>query len=495
MDFSRLRLTILTDAVVAVTPEGTLTYWSDEAELLFGYTALEALGRPLLDLIVPPNYREEARHNLAATLEQGSSRLDTVRHRKDGSLLHVSVRAAQVPDGDTGTMHVVYSHRDVAIRTPGAPPATLDGQFRDLLESMPDGIVMVDAEGRIVLANGQAETLFGYDRNQLVGHRVETLLPHRYRDAHILHRTRFVAQPRVRTMGAGLELFGQRRDGSEFPVEISLSPLHTPKGTLVMSAVRDITARREVERSLREKNVELVNANLAKDRFLAGMSHELRTPLNAIIGFTGTMLMRLPGPLTPEQEKQLRTVQSSARHLLELINTILDLSKIEVGKMDVFPERFHLERVMDEVCAVIAPIAKAKDILVRKHLADDMETVTLDLQKFKQVLYNLLTNAVKFTENGGYVDIVATLYDDTRLQLDVRDTGIGIRPEDLDKLFVEFQQLDGFAARSREGTGLGLVLTRKLVELQGGSITARSEPGRGTTFTVVLPLQLEVPGP
>lgn len=616
MDFAALRLDTLADAVVAVTPDGTLSYWSANAERLFGYSVAEALGRSLGELIVPRAYLDECLRSLATTLTQGTAALDTVRNRQDGSLLRVSIRTAPIRDEVTGTTYIICSHRELEQIARSPPEAVLDVQFRDLLESMPDGIVMVDAAGRIVLANRQAEALFGYGHGRLAGNPIEILLPERFRDGHVRHRAGFVDQPRVRTMGAGLELFGQRQDGSEFPVEISLSPLHTPGGTLVMSAVRDITVRkkaerkfrdlleaapdaivitdrdgcmilvnsqveklfgygrgellgrpiemlipprfrdnhpghrsryfqdlrvrpmgpgfelygmrndgtefpveislspleteegvlvssairdityrREVERSLREKNVELVNANLAKDRFLAGMSHELRTPLNAIIGFTGTMLMRLPGPLTPEQEKQLRTVQSSAKHLLELINTILDLSKIEVGKMEVFPERFYLERVVDEVCAVIAPMAKAKNILLRKHLDPAVEAVTLDQQKFKQVLYNLLTNAVKFTGNDGYVDIVGTLDADERLELHVRDTGIGIRPEDMNRLFVEFQQLDGFAARMHEGTGLGLVLTRKLVELQGGSIAVHSEPGRGTDFTVVLPLRLEVDPP
>jgi PAS domain S-box-containing protein len=378
---------------------------------------------------------------------------------------------------------------------PGVGGEYLSTSLAELLESMPDGIIIVDASGHVVLATQQGAALFGYSRNELLGQPIEVLLPERFRAGHFGHRSAFTAQPRVRAMGAGLELFGLRKDGSEFPVEISLSPLNSPEGRLVVSAIRDISDRKEVERQLREKNVALMSANLAKDRFMAGMSHELRTPLNAIIGFTGTMLMRLPGPLTPEQEKQLRTVQTSAKHLLGLINDILDLSKIEVGKMELFPETFMLDRAIDEVCGVITALAKAKEIEIRKILAPGLQAVTLDQQKFKQVLYNLLTNAIKFTPAEGRVEIAAELHGSDRLRLEVRDTGIGIRPEDMDKLFVEFQQIDGFAARRHEGTGLGLVLTRKLVELQGGAVSVRSRPGNGTEFTVVLPLTLGASAP
>jgi signal transduction histidine kinase len=177
--------------------------------------------------------------------------------------------------------------------------------------------------------------------------------------------------------------------------------------------------------------------------------------------------------------------------LLQLINDVLDLSKVEAGKMDLFPETFALPAAVAEVCSVLIPLAKKKNIPIRSQIARTAEQVTLDQQKFKQVLYNLLSNAVKFTDEGGRVDIVASAQNSSGLRLEVRDSGVGIKADDLSKLFVEFQQLDSGVARRHQGTGLGLALTKKLVELQKGTITVESEPGKGSTFTVTLPFAIE----
>src|SRR5205814_2193674 len=194
---------------------------------------------------------------------------------------------------------------------------------------------IVDNTGTIVLVNSQTEKLFGYPREELLGERVEKLVPSRFHGQHPHHRNNYIATPHVRGMGEGLDLYGRRKNGEEFPVEISLSPLETEEGLLVSSSIRDVTDRKRVEKALLEKAIELEKASQAKDNVLASMSHELRTPLNAIIGFTGTLLMRLPRPLNPDQEKQLRTVQTGAKHLLALINDLLDLAKIEAGKVEL----------------------------------------------------------------------------------------------------------------------------------------------------------------
>jgi signal transduction histidine kinase len=225
-----------------------------------------------------------------------------------------------------------------------------------------------------------------------------------------------------------------------------------------------------------------------KSEFLANMSHELRTPLNGIIGFTEFLIDEKPGPLRPKQQEYLSDVLNSARHLLQLINDVLDLAKVEAGKMELYPETFPVRKAVEEVTAVIKSIANKKHIAVGIEVSDGLDAITLDQHKFKQVLYNLLSNAVKFTDEGGQVDIHARRLDPHGLEVQVRDTGIGIKAEDINRLFVEFEQLDSGTARRFEGTGLGLALTKKIIEFQGGRIGVQSEPGKGSVFTVVLPV-------
>jgi len=285
-----------------------------------------------------------------------------------------------------------------------------------------------------------------------------------------------------------------RKGGSPVRVECSNASMEVKDrrvGAILM--VRDITERKaqeEIRRrceDLEQQNRRMQEANRLKSEFLANMSHELRTPLNAVIGFSEVLVDERAGPLNDTQHDFLTDIWTSANHLLQLVNDILDLAKVEAGKMELNLETFSIEAAIAETVATINAIAAKKNIPVIVEAPPPEIVATLDPLRFKQILYNLLSNAVKFTPDNGTVTVTASRDGDERIRLRVKDTGIGIKQEDLSRLFHEFEQLDAGLARRQEGTGLGLALTKKIVELQSGSITVESEFGYGSMFTVVLP--------
>jgi protein-histidine pros-kinase len=288
------------------------------------------------------------------------------------------------------------------------------------------------------------------------------------------------------------ELTARGKDGRETVVSYNAATFYDRDGKLqgVFAAARDVTERKRFEQTLQEKNIELEKANLAKDRFLASMSHELRTPLNAVIGFTGTLLMQLPGPLTIDQERQLKTIQGSARHLLSLINDLLDLAKIESGKVEIRLESVVCQEVIQEVADTLRPLAESKGLALEIAAPEQEVVVLADRRALSQILINLTNNAIKFTERGS-VGLELVERDDARhlAAISVVDTGVGIRAEDQIRLFQAFEQLGPRSARGHEGTGLGLHLSQKLAELLGGRITFESEYGKGSRFTATFEVQ------
>ncbi|MBK6852642.1 MAG: PAS domain S-box protein [Burkholderiales bacterium] len=471
------------DAVVIVNHTGRIVLVNHQTEALFGYGRDELLAAQV-EMLLPKSARmghvaQRTAYTAQPRIRPMTNGFELQGLHKDGREFPVEISLCPL-HSEVGQL-VMTAVRDITQRR------RAEEKFRSLLESAPDAMVIVDAQGRIVLVNSQTERLFGYARSELLRQPIEILVPERYHERHPGHRQQYFGDPRVRPMGAGLELLGRRRDGSEFPVEISLSPLRTEEGTLVSSSIRDISERRRVERALHDKNLELERANQAKDRFLATMSHELRTPLNAIIGFTGVLLMKLPGPLTTEQEHQLGMVQSSGKHLLSLINDLLDLARIESGKVELQLVPLVLQPLVESVAATLRLAAQDKGLTLEVEMPAADVTVWTDRRALQQVMINLTNNAIKFTDEGRVTLLLEAGVGDRPVRFSVIDTGPGIREQDQGKLFEAFSQLSAANGRPRvEGTGLGLYLCARLAELLGGRIEFESHAGQGSRFTLVL---------
>ena len=360
--------------------------------------------------------------------------------------------------------------------------------FKGLVDSAPDAVVVVDKDGHIVLVNLQAEKLFGYGREELLGQTMEMLVPQRFRGRHPGNREAYQKDPKARSMGSGLELYALNKAGQEFPVEISLSPLATEEGMLFSSAIRDVSARKKLEQELKEQMEHAEQANRMKSRFLANMSHELRTPLNSIIGFTEIIHDGKAGPVNADQKDYLGDVLASSRHLLQLINDVLDLAKIEAGKTSVTLEPVDVSSLLNQAASLLRTQAEKRRIRIQVEADPAVQGVVGDAARLRQVLYNYLSNAIKFSHEGGEVTLRSRLEGPGQYRLEVQDQGIGIAAQDRGQLFGEFLQLDADSNKKYQGTGLGLSLTKKIVEILGGSVGLESEPGRGSTFFAVLPL-------
>ncbi len=482
------------DAIISETSDRIITGWNAGAEQLFGYRADEVLGKPVTTLTPRELGEEEA--EMLTHLRGGESvvHLETTRLRKDQTKVAVSLTASLVRDVSGGIQGILEIARNVT----GIKDARDSLTRYELIEHAPDGILQVDSSGVIVIANHTAETMFGYTREELLGKSVDALVPVGNRAGHAGHRKVFAAAGVTRPMGQGLELKALRKDGSEFPAEISLSPVHTEHGTNVTAVIRDVTERRRSEQQLRSlqksymteletRQREAERLNQLKSEFVASVSHELRTPLHTIIGFAELLGEETEGPLNEKQRRFLQHIQTDSEHLLGLINDVLDLSRIEAGGLRLQTEMLPLAAVIDEAVGAIRPFAAAKPVTIREERVPDV-SVLADPLRLRQILYNLLNNGVKFTPPGGEVAVRAVV-DGDLVRFTVADTGIGIPQQEIERIFDKFYQVGNTTSGVRQGTGLGLTICRQLVEIQGGSIWVESEPNHGSQFHFTVPLR------
>ena len=498
---------------IATDAKGVIQIFNVGAERMLGYTAAEVMNK-----ITPADISDP--QEVIARAEALSLELDTpitpgfealvfkasrgiediyelTYIRKDGSRFGAVVSVTALRDAQDaiigylliGTDNTARQQAEEALRKAGALQSAI-------FNSANFSSIATDAKGVIQIFNVGAERMLGYTAAEVMN----KITPADISDPQEVIARAKALSVELRTQiepgfealvfkaARGIEdiyeLTYIRKEGSRFPALVSVTALRDAQNAIIgyLLIGTDNTARKQA--------IELEYASRMKSEFLANMSHELRTPLNGIIGFTEFLIDEKPGPLRPKQKEYLSDVLNSARHLLQLINDVLDIAKVEAGKMELHPETFPVRKAVEEVATVIKSIAQKKRIAVGIEVSDGLDAVTLDQHKFKQVLYNLLSNAVKFSDEGGQVDLHVRRLDPHRLEVQVRDTGIGIKAEDINRLFAEFEQLDSGIARRFEGTGLGLALTKKIVEFQGGHIGVESEQGKGSVFTVVLPVMM-----
>jgi PAS domain S-box-containing protein len=472
-------------AIFMLDPQGNIQTWNPGAEIINGYTADEIIGKHF-SIFYPPESSAKPRLELDWAAEHGRFEEEGWRVRKDGRRYWASVVINALRDEADKPVGFAKVVRDLTERKKMSEELRLsEERFRLIVSQVRDyAVFMLTPEGRIATWNEGAQRIKGYRADEIIGQ----------------HFSRFYPDEDLATGKPAMELkvasevgrfedegWRVRKDGSRFWANVIITALRDETGKLVGFAkvTRDLTERKSREElrvqtlQAEEERRRALEANRMKSAFLAQMSHELRSPLNSILGFTEIVADEKAGPLNDEQKDMLGEVITHGRDLLRLINNILDLSKIEAGRMPMTAEAFDLEKLIGEVKSSFEIPAEQKGVALTVSVDPACREVTLDRHFVWRIMMNLVSNALK----------IRAVRRDVDFRLSVRDTGLGIRAEDIPQLFKEFHQVG--AENRAKGTGLGLALVKRYVERMGGSVSAESEPGKGSIFTVTLPLRLE----
>ena len=468
------------DAIFVRSLKAKITYWNRAAERTYGWRAEEARGRTSHELLVT-RFPRPLRQIEEEVIKNGAWEGELVHQHRDGSEIIVSSRWALLRDASGGPQGFLESNRDITAHV------REERKFRDLLEAAPDAMVIVNTNGLIQFVNAQAEKLFGYSRAEMIDQPIETLMPQRYQSIHVGHRESYARLPRTRTMGGGLELFGRRKDGTEFPVEVSLSPLDTGNGALISSAIRDVTERRRAEENVRQLNSELSRkvaevtaANSELETFSYSVSHDLRAPLRHIDGFARILQEEHAGGLSKEGGHYLDRIIGAVGHMGRLVDDLLALARI--GRKELSCQRVKLDEVVREALAELPLDGHQREIEWRIEKLPEVEG---DPGLLKLVFVNLLSNAAKFTRTRHTAVIeVGNCGAANAPIFFVRDNGVGFDTKYADKLFGVFQRLH--CQEEFEGTGIGLATVQRIVRKHGGEIRAEAALDRGATFYFTL---------
>jgi len=463
------------DCHIVTDAHGVIREVNSGAAELFGYECDELIGQAI-EVLVPEDRREShgklrARYEASPRARPMESSQELFGLRKDGSTFRAEIGLNPVQT-DSGLLITA------TIRQIGRNGLS-DTLFRQLLESAPDAMVIIDEHGKIAIVNGRAESMFGYERADMLGQPVEMLLPERLRRIHAGHRTGFAMNPRLRPMGRGQELVARAGDGSEFPVEISLSPVYTSKHRFISSVIRDVTERKRMEDDIIAARLEAERANKANSAFLAAASHDLRQPVQALSLLNGALRR------TITDERALEMVDSQQHSLTamtNLLNSLLDISRLDAGAVTPEREDFPIQRLIDRLSDEFA--RQAQHAGLKFSAGSSAAVINSDPNLLDEIIQNFVSNAIRYTDSGS-VSMECEETDGT-FTLKVTDTGIGIAEDQLDEIFREFHQCKAPGA-SNEGFGLGLAIVKRLSDLLGLRLHVESKLGKGSAFSISLP--------
>lgn len=499
--FTNMLLESLPGIVYLYTEDGQFLRWNRSFEVVSGYSAAEVSRMQPTDFF-EPEHQPLVASRIAAALRDGLAYVEAPFLSKDGRTTPYHFTGKRVAFNDVTC--VVGMGIDISERVRAYDALRKsEARYRTTLESILEGCQLLDFSFRYLYLNEAAAVHNRRPNAELLGRTMLECWP----GMEATPVFKMLKRCMERRIGEHSEIEFAFPDGGTGWFDVRAQPV--PEGLFVLSI--DITDRKRAERALRDINENLEqkvadrtrdlkaateraeSADRLKSAFLATMSHELRTPLNSILGFTGMLLQGLPGPLNPEQLKQLGMVQSSARHLLALINDVLDVSKIEAGQLELRLAPYDLRASIQKVVQSMIPFAERKGLALIAKVAPEVELMYGDCRRVEQIMLNLINNAIKFTDRGSITLCADVMAAEAAVHIRVVDTGIGIEPDDLAALFQPFRQIDTGLERQHEGTGLGLAICKRLSELMGGSISVDSRWGKGSTFEVVLPLDAKGP--
>ncbi len=463
-------------AIIGLGPEGRVLTWNAGAERLYGYRESDIRNRPI-DVLSPDPRKDDVTAGLGRVLrEQAVERIEAEQVTRQGRPVHIFMTISPIRDVAGAVIGASIVARDVTARKAAEESLRRsEATSRALLESVTESIVVTDAAGRIVLVNARTETMFGYARAELIGQPVEVLIPAPLRDRHVAHRGTYMAAPRTRSMGRGLDLAGLKKDGTEFPVEVSLSYIETDEGTRAIAFVTDISERVAFQKAARQADKLAALGTLS-----AGIAHEINNPVGIISSRVEVMMLEAEEDGIPgEMRKDLEVILRHARRVATITQGLLSFARQSSGTRGPV----NLNQVVEEIVQLVRKDMSRARVQVTTKLDEAMVPFLADANAIAQVLLNLLTNARSAMPEGGEITIETSHLAAARsVRLAVRDTGSGIPPETLTKIF------DPFFTTKSEGTGLGLSISHGIVHEHHGTLDVRSEVGKGSTFTLTFPL-------